>query len=77
MTRSSVDCGLSRMRRHTPIEFTLWDGVPQKSSISARRCSGLAEPSSTFRDVVFNYPTIAEAYKLAASDGLRKAGWLP
>ena len=30
-----------------------------------------------FRDAVFNYPTIAEAYKLAAVDGLRKAGWLP
>jgi NAD(P) transhydrogenase len=30
-----------------------------------------------FRDVVFNYPTIAEAYKLAAADGLRKTGWLP
>ena len=30
-----------------------------------------------FRDAVFNYPTIAEAYKLAAADGLRKVGWLP
>jgi NAD(P) transhydrogenase len=30
-----------------------------------------------FRDAVFNYPTIAEAYKLAASDGLRKTGWMP
>jgi NAD(P) transhydrogenase len=30
-----------------------------------------------FQDVVFNYPTIAEAYKLAATDGLRKTGWLP
>jgi NAD(P) transhydrogenase len=30
-----------------------------------------------FQDVVFNYPTIAEAYKVAATDGLRKTGWLP
>jgi len=30
-----------------------------------------------FRDAVFNYPTIAEAYKLAAADGLRKVGWMP
>ncbi|MFI5089670.1 MAG: Si-specific NAD(P)(+) transhydrogenase [Terriglobales bacterium] len=30
-----------------------------------------------FRDAIFNYPTIAEAYKLAAADGLRKVGWLP
>jgi NAD(P) transhydrogenase len=30
-----------------------------------------------FQDAVFNYPTIAEAYKLAATDGLRKTGWLP
>jgi NAD(P) transhydrogenase len=30
-----------------------------------------------FRDAVFNYPTIAEVYKLAAADGLKKAGWLP
>jgi len=28
-----------------------------------------------FRDAVFNYPSIAEAYKLAAADGLKKAGW--
>jgi NAD(P) transhydrogenase len=25
-----------------------------------------------FRDVVFNYPTLAEAYKVAAFDGLNK-----
>jgi len=25
-----------------------------------------------FRDTVFNYPTLAEAYKLAALDGLNK-----
>jgi len=25
-----------------------------------------------FRDTVFNYPTLAEAYKVAAADGLRK-----
>jgi NAD(P) transhydrogenase len=25
-----------------------------------------------FRDAVFNYPTLAEAYKLAALDGLNK-----
>jgi NAD(P) transhydrogenase len=30
-----------------------------------------------FQDAVFNYPTIAEAYKVAAADGLRKTGWLP
>ncbi|MBA3913376.1 MAG: FAD-dependent oxidoreductase [Acidobacteriales bacterium] len=29
------------------------------------------------RENVFNYPTIAEAYQLAAVDGLRKVGWLP
>lgn len=29
-----------------------------------------------FRDAVFNYPTIAEAYKVAAIDGLRKVGWM-
>jgi NAD(P) transhydrogenase len=28
-------------------------------------------------EAVFNYPTIAEAYKLAAADGLKKVGWLP
>jgi NAD(P) transhydrogenase len=27
-----------------------------------------------FRDTVFNYPTLAEAYKAAAIDGLRKVG---
>ena len=27
-----------------------------------------------FRDTVFNYPTLAEAYKVAASDGLSKVG---
>ena len=27
-----------------------------------------------FRDTVFNYPTLAEAYKVAALDGLRKMG---
>ena len=27
-----------------------------------------------FRDAVFNYPTLAEAYKVAAMDGLRKMG---
>lgn len=30
-----------------------------------------------FRDTVFNYPTMAEAYKVAALDGLRKVGLLP
>ena len=30
-----------------------------------------------FQHAVFNYPTIAEAYKVAAADGLRKTGWLP
>jgi NAD(P) transhydrogenase len=30
-----------------------------------------------FRDTVFNYPTMAEAYKAAALDGLRKVGLLP
>jgi NAD(P) transhydrogenase len=27
-----------------------------------------------FRDTIFNYPTFAEAYKVAALDGLNKAG---
>jgi NAD(P) transhydrogenase len=27
-----------------------------------------------FRDTVFNYPTLAEAYKAAAWDGLKKVG---
>jgi NAD(P) transhydrogenase len=30
-----------------------------------------------FRDTVFNRPTMAEAYKIAALDGLRKVGLLP
>ena len=29
------------------------------------------------QETVFNHPTIAEAYRLAAADGLRKVGWLP
>jgi hypothetical protein len=28
----------------------------------------------TLRDTVFNYPTLAEAYKVAALDGLNKVG---
>jgi NAD(P) transhydrogenase len=27
-----------------------------------------------FRDTVFNYPTLAEAYKVAALDGLNRVG---
>jgi NAD(P) transhydrogenase len=30
-----------------------------------------------FRDTVFNYPTFAEAYKVAALNGLNKLGWTP
>ena len=29
-----------------------------------------------FRDTVFNYPTLAEAYKVAALDGLRKVVYM-
>ena len=29
---------------------------------------------ATLRDTVFNYPTLAEAYKVAALDGLNKVG---
>ena len=29
-------------------------------------------PIEYFRDTVFNYPTLAEAYKVAALDGLNK-----
>ncbi len=29
-------------------------------------------PSKTLRDTVFNYPTMAEVYKVAAIDGLNK-----
>ena len=30
-----------------------------------------------FRDTVFNYPTMAECYKVAAFDGLNKLGYEP
>src|SRR5438105_15757429 len=32
----------------------------------------LGAPIQYFRDTVFNYPTLAEAYKVAALDGLNK-----
>jgi NAD(P) transhydrogenase len=32
----------------------------------------LDAPITYFRDAVFNYPTLAEAYKVAALDGLNK-----
>ena len=32
----------------------------------------LGAPIEYFRDTVFNYPTLAEAYKVAALDGLNK-----
>ena len=32
----------------------------------------LDAPLQYFRDAVFNYPTLAEAYKVAALDGLNK-----
>ena len=51
-----------------------WPGTARelKLFILARRCSSAGGSVEYFRDIVFNYPTVAEAYKVAALDGLNK-----
>jgi len=50
-----------------------WGSVQLKSFISARLCSFMGGSLEYFRDMVFNYPTLAESVqKVAALDGLNK-----
>jgi hypothetical protein len=42
--------------------------MPPRLFTSGKQCATI----EYFRDTVFNYPTLAEAYKLAALDGLNK-----
>lgn len=47
---------------------TLSARMPPRLFTSGKQCATI----EYFRDTVFNYPTLAEAYKLAALDGLNK-----
>jgi len=51
---------------------TLSVRMPPRLFTSGKQCLALAPLIEYFRDTVFNYPTLAEAYKLAALDGLNK-----
>jgi len=44
---------------------------PQKSSILVRLYCAMAGRWNIFGDMAFNYPTLAEAYMVAALDGLK------
>lgn len=49
-----------------------WASAPPKLSTSARLCFFYGRSIEYFRDTVFNYPTHAEGYRIAALNGLNK-----
>ena len=61
-----------------PSVFVNYDGIAGAKPTGRGDCASWASGPDDggtieyFRDTVFNYPTLAEAYKVAALDGLNK-----